>query len=124
MIRISEPLSESKNNIITVHDILRDDKRIRYVDVGYIQKEDIKTFQKYIKRKRKVGQPHGLQVFIDATKNSVGLNELGNTGLREIIDALKETVKEFEEKDIYILELEGGKKNIIGRASNLEIESK
>lgn len=123
MIRISEPLSESKNNFRTVHDILRDDKRIGYVDVGYIQKEDIKTFQKYTKRKLKLGQPYGVQVFIDATKSGVKVRELGNIGLKEIIDALKGTFKELEEKDIYILELEGGKKNIIGRASNLKIES-
>ncbi|MDQ1278765.1 MAG: hypothetical protein QG670_25 [Thermoproteota archaeon] len=47
LIKISEPLSESKSNIKTVHDIFREDKRIGYVDVGYIQKEDVKTFQKY-----------------------------------------------------------------------------
>lgn len=71
MIEVSEPLPESKTGFRTVHDILLDGKRIGCVDVGYMQKEDVKTFQKYTKRRLKVGQPFGVQIFIDATKGSV-----------------------------------------------------
>lgn len=120
MIRISESLSESKIGFNTVHNILRDDKRIGYVNVGYIQKEDIKTFQKYTKRKLKVGQPFAVQIFIDATKGGVRVSDLGSTGLKEIVEAVKEMFSGLEDRDIYLIELDGDKKNIIGRASNLK----
>jgi len=119
MIEISEPLSESKIGFRTRHDILLNGKRMGYVDVAYMQKEDINTFQKYTKRRLKVGQPFGVQIFIDATKGDVRVSELGREGLREIVETVKGRFSGLEERDIYILELDGGKKNIIGRASNL-----
>ncbi|MDQ1278766.1 MAG: hypothetical protein QG670_26 [Thermoproteota archaeon] len=69
---------------------------------------------KSTKRKLKVGQPYGVQVFIDTIKDGIRVSELGNTGLKEIIDALKETFKELEEKDIYSLELEKVRRILLG----------
>lgn len=117
-VQISEPLPGSKIELSTVHDVLLNSKRIGRVDVGYVQKNEVKSFQKYTKRKLKAGQPFGVQIFIDIT-GGMRASDLGKEGLKEIINAVKEKFNGLEEKDIYILELDGSKKNIIGRASNL-----
>lgn len=118
MIEVSEPLPESKIGLNSIHNMILNGKRIGYVDVGYMQKEDVKIFQKYIKRKLKAGQPFSMQVFID-TASGIRTADLGAKGLKEIVEALKEKFSGLEERNIYILEFDAGKKNIIGRASNL-----
>lgn len=119
MIQISEPLSDSKEGLTTTHDVLLDGKRIGYVNVSYIKQEDVKTFRKYTKRKLAVGQPYGLQLFIDAVRGSSNAKSLGKEGLREIVLALMGRFKGLEERDIYVLELNSGGKSVIGRGSQL-----
>ena len=63
MISVSEPLPESKTGLNSVHNLLLDGKRIGYIDVSYMQKEDVKTFQKYTKRKLKAGQPFSVRLY-------------------------------------------------------------
>ena len=46
LVTISELFPKSENDIITIHDIFADGKHIGYVEVGYIQKDEIKTFKK------------------------------------------------------------------------------
>lgn len=117
MIDISEPLPESTAGFKTVHDIMLNGKRLGYVNVAYIQKDEVKSFRKYTKRKLKIGQPFGVHVVIDATKNGVKASELGKEGLLKIINALIEKFGVLDKKDIYILELNEKGKDIIGRAS-------
>ena len=118
MIDISEALPESKIGFNTVHNLLQDTKRIGYIDVSYLQKEDAKTFQRYTKRKLKAGQPFSMQVFIDAS-SGISAATLGSEDLKEIVNTLKEKFSGLEDRDIYILELDAGKKNIVKRASAL-----
>jgi|GEM_PF-1843452 len=118
MIQISDPLAGSKDDTAT-HDIILDGKRIGYVNVSYLSKDDVKTFRKYSKRKLAAGQPFSLHLFIDAVHGPVNAESLGREGLREITHALMEHFKGIEEKDIYILELKSGGKTIIGRGSQL-----
>jgi hypothetical protein len=118
MIEVSEPLPESKIGFSSVHNLLMDGKRIGYIDVGYIQKEDVKTFQRYTKRKLKAGQQYSMQLFID-TSSGVKAGTLGPEGLKEIVKAVKEKFAGLEDKDVFILELDAGKKKIVKRASEL-----
>lgn len=119
MIEISEPLPQSKAGVTSVHDIFSDGKRIGHVEVGYIQKEEVKTFRKYTKRKLSVGQPYGTHLYIDAKGAGVTSDKLGKKGLSEIVAAMKEKFKGLEDRDIYILELTTAGKKIVGRASEL-----
>jgi len=118
MIQISEPLASSKDDA-TTHDILLDGKRIGYVNVSYLGKEDVKTFRKYAKRKLVAGQPYNVQLFIDAVHGPLNVETLGKGGLREIVIALVKHFKGLEERDIYVLELNPRGKSIIGRGSQL-----
>lgn len=119
MIEVSDPLPGSEVGYRTVHEILLDGRYIGYVEAGYLRKEDIKTFKKYTKRKLRVGQPFGVQIFIDKEKGGMGAKEIGNEGLLEIIAAVKGKLHGLEDRDIFIIEVNEGQKRLIGRAEDL-----
>jgi len=119
MIDVSEPLPESTVGYRTIHHIKSDGIYIGFVEVGYLQKKDVKTFKR-LKRKLKVGQPFGVQVFIDVEKSGVTASMLGREGLLELVESLKAKLKGVEERDIYIMERLGEKRNMIGRATDLK----
>ncbi len=116
MIQISDP-RESSPSIKSVHDIAMDGERIGYVNVNYIQSNEVKTYRKYTKRKLSVGQPYGVQVFIDAVSGRISAQTLGREGLRTLVAALKEKLKGLEERDVFILELNNRGKTVVGRGS-------
>ncbi len=120
MIEISEPLPESKPGLTTLHDILLDGRRIGYVEVTYLQEDDVKAFKKYAKgRKLSVGKPYGTRVFIDTKGSHVTAAQLGKERLSEIADAAKSKFDGLEDRDIFLLEITDGGKKIISRASEL-----
>ena len=119
MIDVSEPLPESTVGYRTIHHIKSDGSYIGYVEARYLQKKDVKTFKR-LKRKLKVGQPFGVQVFIDVEKSGVTASTLGREGLLELVESLKAKLKGLEERDIYIMERLGEKRNMIGRATDLK----
>lgn len=116
MIEISDPLEGSEPGIRSLHLILLDGKKIGRIDSGYIGKKDLKTFKRS-KRKLKVGQPFGVQVFIDAAESNVSASDLGFEVMKELTDRLKEKLLGLEDRDIYILEIVSSKtaKQIVGR---------
>jgi len=118
MIEISDPLEGSEPGYRTFHDILLDGKKIGKVNVGYIGKEDLKTFKRS-KRKLKVGQPFGVQVFIDSVEGKVSASDLGFGCLKELSDRLKEKLKGLEDRDIFIMEVTPSRKEIVGRWDKL-----
>jgi len=118
MIEISEPLPGSKSGYKTLHDILKNGRRIGYVDAGYLTAEDVKTFRRS-KRKLSVGQPFGVQVSIDVPKGGVSARDLGKEGLREVVEAVMKKLPGLEERDIYVIEILPAGRNLIGRASSL-----
>ncbi|MEM2094553.1 MAG: hypothetical protein QXI32_04590 [Candidatus Bathyarchaeia archaeon] len=117
MFEISEP-REGCYGSKTVHDITWNGEWIGYANVNYIQLDDVKTFRKYTKRKLSVGQPYGVQVFIDSVKGKVSAQTLGKDGLHGLVSALKKKFSGLEERDIFILELNMGGKTIVGRGSD------
>jgi len=119
MIDVSEPLPESTVGFKTIHHIKSDENYIGYVEASYLQKKDVKAFKR-LKRKLKVGQPFGVQVFIDVEKSGVTASTLGKEGLLELVESLKTKLKGVEERDIYIMELLGKKRNMIGRATDIK----
>jgi len=119
MIDVSEPLPESKTGYKTIHHLKADGRYIGYVEVGYLQKADLKTFKR-LKRKLRAGQPFGVQVFLDAEKSGVTAATLGSDGLVALVEALKATFKGLEARDIYLLEAVGTKRIILGSAIDLQ----
>jgi len=117
-IQISESKPESKIGYETIHDIYLDNKNVGYVIVQYATKEDIKAFKKS-KRKLKIGQPFGVRLCIDADKGGVTTSEIGKPNIIRIVDLLKSRFSGLEERDVGIIEFDKGKKNIIGKISNL-----
>ncbi len=118
MIEISEPLEGSNPGFRTLHEVLLDGKKIGRVDAGYLQKEDLKTFKRS-KRRMKVGQPFGVQVFMDSAESGTTVSDLGFEGMKEMADRLKEKLIGLEDRDIYILEIATSKRNIVGRWDKL-----
>jgi len=94
-----------------------DGEHIGYLNVNYIQEGEVKTFRKYTKRKLTVGQPYGVQVFIDAIKGKASVEKLGKDGLYQVVVTLKERFKGLEERDIFIPGIGNKGKTIIGRGS-------
>jgi hypothetical protein len=108
-----------------LHEIEIDGQRVGRVEVGYLQKEDIKLMKGLsrgrLKRKLKVGQPFGVRLIINA-KEGVPTSTLGRDGVLALVEALKERFKGLEERDVFILELlPNGKKRILGRGHSLKL---
>ena len=120
-VEISEALPESEPEIRTVHEIRLNGKYVGLVDVGYLRKQDVKTFQRYAKRKLKAGQPFGVQLFIDAAKSGITAKQIGLASLQEIVKSVKTKFGELEDRDIYVLEIVTGDKKPLGKGENLTI---
>ena len=101
MIEISDSLPQSKIGVLTLHDILFDEKCIGRVEVEYIQQDEMKMFRKYTKRKLFVGQPYGTRIFIDMRGSELVIMEPSKDEPRKIINATKEKFKGLEYRDIY-----------------------
>jgi len=119
MIEISKSLEGSEPGVRTLHDILLDGSKIGRVDASYIGKKDLKTFKR-LKRKLKMGQPFGVQVFIDNVESKVSASDLGFEGMKELAKGLKEKLKGLEDRDIYIMEVTPSRKEIVGRWDKLQ----
>ena len=59
-------------------------------------------------------------MFIDVEKSGVTASTLGTEGLLELVESLKAKLKGLEDRDIYIMERLGEKRNMIGRATDLK----
>ncbi len=119
MIEVSAPLPESKSGYKTIHHLTADGRYIGTVEVGYLQPEDLKTFRR-LKRKLRVGQPFGVQVFLDVAQSGVTAATLSHDGLTALVAALTATFNGLEARDIYLLEAIGSKRRILGRVPDLQ----
>ena len=67
----------------------------------------------------KVGQSFSARICIDATKGGMKVSDIGKDTMLQIVKVVKNRFQGLEEKDIGIIELCVGQKNIIGNVSNL-----
>ena len=119
MIEISDPLPGSETGYRTVHNIFLDGDYVGYVEAGYLRKKDVKTFRKYTKRKMKIGQPFGVQIFIDKMNSGTGADEIGDDRLLEIVTAVKRKLHGLEDRAIFLIEIDKERKKLIGKASDM-----
>ncbi len=112
-VEVSEALPESKIGYRTLHTISQENQSLGQVAVEYAQKEDVKAFKRF--RKLRKGEP------FKATITLVNAEEASfkSEDLQPVIKAVKKTFKGLINQDIFLLEEKGGRKNVIGKASDL-----
>lgn len=109
---VSEPLPESKPGIITSHTLSLDGKPFGRVTVEYAQEDDVSAFKKV--KILHVGEAFKCAVSVENTEG-----EPNRDDMLEVTKAVKRKFKGLRDADIYFVDVRGGKKNFIGRASNL-----
>ena len=111
--KISEALPESKPGHRTCHNLYLDSHRLGRLIVEYAQREDVEAFKRL--RNLRLGEPFKGTITIENVKNI----ELKSEDFQEIAKAAKRRFKGLKDRDIYIVETKDGRKNFIGRASDL-----
>jgi hypothetical protein len=112
-IEVSEALPESKVGYRTLHTISQEDRSLGQVAVEYAQKEDVKAFKRLRKLRR--GEPFKATItLVNAEEASIK-----SADLQPIVKAVKKRFKGLINQDVYLIEEKGGRKNVIGKASDL-----
>ena len=114
---VSEALPESKPGYRTFHNITLDNHLVGSIVVEYAQKEDVEGFKKI--RSLHVGGPFKSTITIENKENI----EIKREDFQEIIKVVKRKIRGLRDGDIYLVEIKDGRKNIIGRASQLASET-
>lgn len=109
-IKISQPTPESETGFRSRHFILLDENKVGHVAVEYAQQADVKMFRKI--RKIQVGDSFKCMIIIEQ-------NTIHDEILLQITRAIKKHFTGLRFQDIYVMEMQNGKRKIIGRASAL-----
>ena len=114
---ISEPLPDSKPGYRTTHTITLDGNQVGTIIIEYAQQGDVDAFKKM--KTLKVGEPFKVTITIENKENTAPVK---TEDLQEIVKFIKRKLKGLRDNDIYLIEIKDGRKNIIGRASQLPSE--
>ena len=109
-IKISQPTPESETGFRSHHFILLDENKVGHMVVEYAQQVDVKMFKKI--RKIQVGESFKCMIIIEK-------NTIQDEILLQITRAIKKQFIGLRFQDIYVMEIQKGKRKIIGRASTL-----
>jgi hypothetical protein len=109
-IKISQPTPESKMGYRSHHTISLDEYKIGRVVVEYAQQADVKMFKKI--RKIQVGESFKCMITIEQ-------HTVRNEILLQVTRAIKKQFPGLRFQDIYVMEMQNGKRKIIGKASTL-----
>jgi len=112
-VEISEFLLGSEVGYKTNHTISLDGQNICRIDVEYAQKEDVTAFKRF--RKLRVGDAFKSVITVEKKE----IVEEKRDDFREIIKAVKKRFKGLKNTDIYIINHKNGKKEVVGRVSDL-----
>ncbi len=115
-VSVSEPLPESKPGINTSHTVSLDGKPFGRVLVEYAQEDDVSAFKKV--RTLHAGEAFKCTISIEADEG-----EPKKEDMLEVAKTVKKKFKGLRDADIYFVDARGGKKNFIGRASNIQIQT-
>ena len=115
-VKVSDALPSSKLGFQTSHTISMDGKEVGSLAVEYAQKEDVEAFKKF--RSLSVGEPFKATIAVVGSEGAEPKRE----DLREMVKAAKRKVKGLRDRYIYLVEVKGGSKNLIGKASDLQGE--
>ncbi len=112
-IQISDAHVESEPSYRSHHTISREGKHIGQLIVEYAQKEDVKAFKRI--RKLRVGEAFKATITIEDVEGREGETK----DVQDIAKAVRRRFKGLRDRDIFVVEIKNGRKNFIGRASNL-----
>jgi phage FluMu protein Com len=112
-IQISDAHVESEPSYRSHHIISREGKHIGQLSVEYAQKEDVKAFKRI--RKLRAGEAFKATITMENVEGS----EVETKDVQEMAKAVRRRFKGLRDRDIYVVEIKNGRKNFIGRASNL-----
>ena len=110
-IQISEVPSKSKPGLRTQHTISLNNDLNGFMIIEHAQKADVKAFKR-IKRLR-VGDPFKCTITIENPK------QIEHSDLRKLALFVRRRFKTLADRDIFFIEVKNGRRNIIGRASDL-----
>lgn len=112
-VEVSEALPESKEGYRTCHAISLNGQRFGHLVVDYAQKEDVEVFKRL--RNLHLAEPFRCTITVENSEA-----ELTSEGLQGIARSLRRRFRGLRDRDMYIVEVENGRKNFLGRASNLK----
>ena len=114
-VAVSEPLPESKPGINTVHTLSLDGKPFGRVTVECAKEDDVSAFKKV--RTLHLGEAFKCTVSIENAEGTEPKKE----DMLEVAKNVKRKFKGLRNADIYFVDTREGKKNFIGRASNIQV---
>ena len=112
-VKISDFLPESEQGYRSLHTISLDNESSGQILVEYAQKEDVKAFKRL--KKLRIGDPYKGTI----TVKNREIVDPKREELQEITKAVKRKFKGLKNRDLYVVEIKEGRKNLIGRVSNL-----
>ncbi len=115
-VKVSEPLPDSKPGAITNHTLELDGKPYGRTTIEYASAEDVSAF----KKARTLHEGDGFKATINI-ENAEGA-EPSKKDMLEVAKTVKRKFKGLRDSDIYFVDTRDGKKNFIGRASNIVVE--
>lgn len=111
---ISDALPKSEAGYRTYHTIAIEGRHLGSMVLEYAQKEDVKAFKRL--KKLHVGDPFKCTVKIVDLEG----DELKKGDYKEISMAVKKRFKGVKKRDIFVVEVKDGQKNVLGRVSDLD----
>ncbi len=112
-IEVSDALPDSKTGYRTLHTLTQEGRSLGQVAVEYAQKEDVQAFKRI--RSIRLGEPFKATVTLVAAEDA----SVNREDLPPITKEIKKRFKGLVNQDIYLMEEKGGRKTVIGRASDL-----
>lgn len=113
-VELIEDASKSKSNLMHHYALSLDSQSLGHFQVEYAQKGDVKAFKRL--RKLRVGDPFKCTIAIEHKKKS----DLKDNDFQLIVKIAKKKFKGLRARDIFLVEIVNGRKNLIGRASDID----
>ncbi|MCJ7632292.1 hypothetical protein MUP77_07855 [Candidatus Bathyarchaeota archaeon] len=114
-VEISEALPGLETGLKSSHTVSLDKQSSFKISVEYAQKEEVEAFKRL--KNLHIGDAFKGTLFIEK-----GEGEVKTADLAELVKAIKKKFKGLKDRDIYIVQLKDGEKNVLGRASNILAE--
>lgn len=113
-VELTEDVTKSKPKFMNYFALSLDSQPLGYLQVEYAQKEDVKAFKRL--RKLRAGDPFKCTIALEHKMKS----DLQSNDFQLITKIAKKKFKGLRSRDIFLIEIVDGRKNLIGRASELE----
>ncbi|UCH37702.1 MAG: hypothetical protein JSV76_00535 [Candidatus Bathyarchaeota archaeon] len=111
---LTEDITKSKPKFMHYFALSFDNQPLGYLQVEYAQKDDVKAFKRL--RKLRAGDPFKCTIAFEHKRK----DDLQSSDFQLFAKIAKKKFKGLRSRDIFLIEIVDGRKNLIGRASELE----